>query len=373
MNADKKVLYTITASTLAVLLVTLFLPGEYSGRITAAIILIPIAVASWYFIKKRSAPSINARQVLMLMCIIGAVLLMLMYLTGIGFGFVKNPYASFEVFFTHLLPTAVIIVASEYFRYVIRSQGDAVADVLCYVSCVVAETLIFGNIYYVISFNRFMDFMAMTLFPAVISNLLYHYMSSRHGFYPNMAYRAIITLYTYIIPYKPAISDSLLSFARLLIPLAIYLFIDSLYEKKRRFALEKKSKLAIPITVVAVAIMLFTVMVISNQFFIGVYVIGTPSMTGELNKGDAAIYERYDDQTVTEGQVIAFEKDGVVVVHRVVDIQIINGQKRYFTKGDANDDIDAGFIYDSSILGIVNFKIPYIGYPTLWLRSLFVR
>ena len=29
--------------------------------------------------------------------------------------------------------------------------------------------------------------------------------------------------------------------------------------------------------------------------------------------------------------------------------------------------------FDADIVGIVDFKIPYIGYPTLWLRSLFSR
>lgn len=373
MNTDKKVLYTVTASTLAVLLVALFLPGEYSVRITAACLLIPIAVLSWYFIKKRSILSMNHKQILMLMCIIGVVLLMILYLTGLKFGFYKNPYADYKLILTHFLPTLSIIVAAELFRYVIRSQEDTVADVLCYISCVVAEALIYGNIHYINSFGRFMDFMAMTVFPAVISNLLYHYLSRRYGFYPNMAYRLITTLYIYIIPIEPAISDSLLSFARLFIPLGIYIFIDSLYERKIRYVLEKKSKFAVPITVLAVTIMIFTVMVVSNQFFIGAYVIATPSMTGELNVGDAAIYERYDDQTVEEGQVIVFENNDMVIIHRVVKIEIINGQTRYFTKGDANEEIDVGFIYDSNIIGLVNHKIPYIGYPTLWLRSLFDR
>ena len=163
------------------------------------------------------------------------------------------------------------------------------------------------------------------------------------------------------------------AFIDLLLPLAIYFFIDTLYEKKRRYALIKKSKLTIPITIIAVAVMTFTVMVVSNQFYIGAYVIATESMTGEINKGDAAIYERYEDQEIIEGQVIAFEKDNRVIIHRVVDIQIINGQTRYFTKGDANSENDSGFIYDADIVGIVDFKIPYIGYPTLWLRSLFSR
>ena len=54
-------------------------------------------------------------------------------------------------------------------------------------------------------------------------------------------------------------------------------------------------------------------------------------------------------------------------------IENINGQLRYYTKGDANEDPDAGFITSSDIVGTVRFKIPYIGYPTLWLRSLFAK
>jgi signal peptidase len=56
-----------------------------------------------------------------------------------------------------------------------------------------------------------------------------------------------------------------------------------------------------------------------------------------------------------------------------VKIEIINGVTRYYTKGDANEDNDAGFIVDSDIVGVVNYKVPYLGYPTLWMRSLFKR
>ena len=112
-------------------------------------------------------------------------------------------------------------------------------------------------------------------------------------------------------------------------------------------------------------------MLISNQFHYGAYVIATPSMTGELNKGDAAIYEKLGDSPVIEGQVIVFEQNDTVIVHRVVDIQTINGITRYYTKGDANEDLDAGYILRSDIIGLVSYKIPYIGYPTIWIRSLF--
>lgn len=370
---DKKTLHIISASTLSVLLIIFIVPLGAIGRTLAAIALIVAAAISLVFIKKRNILSMNKQEVLIIISVIALVYVMLYYLTGFKFGFSKNPYAlNINVLLTHFLPTAVIIVATEIIRYIIRAQDDKTADILCYVSCVVAEMLVCSTANIAISsFNNFMELVAKTMFPAIIANLLYHYLSKRYGFYPNIVYRAVTTLYIYVVPYIPAMPESLLSFVSLMIPIAIFLFIDSLYEKKRRFALGKKSKLEIPITVLAVVIMLSVVMLISNQFRLGTLVIATESMTGELNKGDAAIYERYDDQTVEEGQVIVFENNDMVIIHRVVKIENINGQTRYFTKGDANEEIDAGFIYDSNIIGLVNHKIPYIGYPTLWLRSLF--
>lgn len=372
--SDKRILNTISALTLAALLVIFFIPFDTAGRILAAVAVAAAAVLSFLFLKKRPILSINKREVLMILSVIASVYLVLLYLSGLKFGFYKNPYASFKFFFIRFIPIAIIIAATEVFRFVVRAQEDKRADVLCYFSCVIADMLVCSTASVAISsFNNFMELVAETLFPAITANLLYHYLTKRYGMYPNMIYRAVTTLYIYVIPYIPAISNSLLAFIKLLVPLAIYLFIDALYEKKRRYALRKKSKLEVPITVIAIACMLAVVMLISNQFKYGTYVIATESMTGELNKGDAAIYERYDDQQIKEGQVIVFEKDRSMIVHRVVEIEYINGQIKYYTKGDANEDVDAGFITDANIVGLVNHKIPYIGFPTLWMRSLFKR
>ena len=167
-----------------------------------------------------------------------------------------------------------------------------------------------------------------------------------------------------------SIPDSVWESVKSGIPLAA---AYALYEKKRRYALVRKSKLSVVITVLALAIAVSFVMLISNQFKYGAYVIATPSMTGELNKGDVALYEQLEDRPIEKGEVIAFDKDGIVVIHRVEKIETVNGITRYYTKGDANDDMDAGYIHRSSIIGLVNFKIPYIGYPTLWMRNVFKK
>ena len=370
--SDRKALRTVLIFASAVLLVSLVLPIGYSGRIVAAVLASALAVFMWLFFKKRSIPSLNKGQVLMLMTVIALVYLMLYYLSGLRFGFFRSEHPfGLSSLLLHIIPIAAITVSTELIRSVTLAEEDKLSDALCYILCVIAEVATVSA--FKGGFENIMDTVAAGLFPALISNLLYTYLSRRYGILPNITYRLIISLYFYVIPYVPAMADALFAFINLIVPIIIYWFIDALFEKKRRYALAKRSRLAIPVTVVAASIMLFVIAVVSNQFYIGAYVIATPSMTGELNKGDAAIYERYDDQVITEGQVIAFEKNDRVVVHRVVEIERINGATRYYTKGDANEDIDLGYIGDSDIIGLVNFRIPYIGYPTLWLRELFDR
>lgn len=372
---DKKKLHIVSASTVAALLIVFLIPFDVAGRIIAAVMLTAIATTTSILIKKRSIPSLNQHQVLMIVSVITVVYLMLFYLTGLEFGFIKNPYAlKIQFVFERLIPIAAIIISSEIYRHVMRAQEDKAADILAFVACIFGEMIACSTVSVAISsFNHFMELVAETLFPAITANLLFHYIVRRYGIWPNIVYRALTTLYVYLIPISPAMEPSLESFIKMLLPAGIFLFIDAMFERKRRYALGKKSRLAVPITVLAVAIMLSTVMLISNQFRYGLLVIATGSMTGEINRGDAAIFERYEDQLIEEGQVIVFQKGKPQIVHRVDGIEIINGKKRYYTKGDANDGRDAGYIHDSDIVGVVNHKIPYIGFPSLLLRSLFER
>ena len=353
MFNDKKILYIISSSSLISLLLALFMPGEYSGRILAAVFLLPIAVLMLVFVKKRGLLSINKKEVTLLVGVIGVIYTVLYYLSGLRFGFYQNHYL---LDLRYIIPIAVIILSTEVIRLVVRAQEDRKADVICYVSCVIADALTVGNIHYVDTFDRFMRFVALTVFPSLLANLLYHYLSKRYGMYPNVIFRALTALLVYFVPVTPALPDALLAFVRLLLPILIYYVIDSLYEKKRRYAIIKKSKLSPVITAVAVIILTGFVMLISNQFKYGALVIATESMTGELNKGDVSIFESYDGQPIEKGQVIVFEKDGSTIVHRVVDIKRINGQNQYFTKGDANDGNDSGYITKSQIKGIVDMN-----------------
>lgn len=372
MPQNRKTLYWISSATLVVLLLAFFLPWEESGRYVGSVVLVPSALACYFLVKKRVSLSINRGMVLFLLAVFGVVFITLYYLTGLWLGFGANVYRpTTQVILGIALPTAVIIIFSEIIRHVFLVQESRLSSFVSYLVCVVAECLTYGNFHYVDSFNRFMDFTAMVFLPAVIANLLYHYLSRRYGILPNVIYRLIVTLFIYLIPVVPMVSDSLYAFSKLVYPLIVYVFISSLYERKRRYALQRSSKLAIPLTVLAVAIMVSVIMLVSNQFRFRALVIATESMTGELNKGDIVLFDAKEDQTYEEGQVIVFKSGDISVVHRIIDKKNINGTVRYYTKGDANEFADKDYITKSDIIGAARAKLPYLGFPTLWLRELF--
>lgn len=378
MTLDRKKLYIISSVTLAVLLITLFAPMG-SGRIIAAILLLPLAIITCAMIKKRVALSMNAKQVLLLISVIGLLYFVFYYVSGVRFGFTKTGYGinKPDILLLYIIPIAVIIVCNELIRHVLCVQSEKYGSVFAFFISLSADVIICATIPAVTNMSTFMDVVGLTLVPGLMSNLLFNYLTARYGIWPNIVYKGFTVWAFYLIPYGSGISNSLLGFVNLILPIFVFLFIDSLYEKRRRYALGNTSMtwrvFSGVLTAIAVVIMLGTVMLISNQFRYGLLVVATPSMTGELNKGDAAIFEKYEDQPIVEGQVIVFEKDGSMIIHRVADIQTVNGTTRYFTKGDANEDLDAGFIQRSDIVGLVNYKVPYIGYPTLWMRSLFKR
>ena len=373
MTKDKQILYIVSSTILAVLLILLFVNVENS-RLATACLLLPLTAATLLIIKKRGALSINKKEVLLLSIIVGVLYVSLLQITGLFFGFYHNPYmmklSNVESLVTSFLPAAAIIACSELIRRVLLAQRNAYASVAAYLICVLAETLSCSTLAGIRNFNGFMDLFGMTLFPALCANIYYQFASKRYGAYPNMALRFITTLYVYFIPSTTAMADAISSILKLVFPVIMYALVSALFEKKKKTALKKSSKLSSLATALTAVLVVAIGMLISCQFRFGALVIATESMTGEINKGDMVIYEQYDDQKIEVGQVIVFSQNDARIVHRVVSIQTIGGETRYYTKGDANENDDAGYRTEANIVGLTDLKIAYAGYPTLWLREL---
>lgn len=369
MNKDKRTLYVISVINFALLFSALFVNFGQS-RIVAACILVPLAVINLLLIKKRRSLSINKRDVLTLMSVIAVIYVVLLQMTGLLFGFYKNPYfVSPYILLNIVIPLILIIVATEIIRYVALAQGNKFAGFMSYITCVVAEVLTYSNIAGIISFNRFMDLIGLTLFPAISANALYYYVSKRYGMVPNIAFRLVTTLYTYFIPAVTGMEDALHACIKIIFPIIMLVLITAMFEKKSKKVVKKSNAIGTFCSVITVVFVVLLAMLVSNHFRFGALVIATESMTGEINKGDVVIYERYEAQKIEEGQVIVFKDQNSTIVHRVVRIDNVEGELRYYTKGDANNGIDIGYRVKSDIVGLVDVKVAYAGYPTLMIRE----
>lgn len=355
------------------LLASFFLPVLYV-RWGAAALLTLAALAMLSLIKKRSILSFHKRKVWLTLAVFAAVFLMIYYVSGLFCGFYQALYPlSLTSFGRFILPILVIILASEMIRYVALAVDSKAVYLLTYAVGVLSELAIRNGFLYINNVYGLMDFVGLTLLPALTANVLLNYTSKHYGYLPGMTYRAVLSLYSYVLPAIPATPDILPAFVLLLLPLFILLFIKALFAKRTPMAARarKKNKWAVATGTVWVALLAAFVMLISCQFHYGMIVIGSGSMADELHRGDAVVYEAYEGEPVQENDIIIFQKDMQTrVVHRVVAIESVQGQTRYITKGDANDVVDSGYVTEDQIVGIVRLKVLYVGYPSLWLREI---
>lgn len=367
MYLDRKITYLISSGLVVALLSAFFFPG--SAALIAALLMPLGAAVALLLLRKRQTPSVFRGSVLLILSAAAALYVALLYLAGLEFGFFPALAFSPATVVRHILPITVTVAATELYRRAMVAEESRVASILSYLAAVLAEVLVLGDLGDIRTFNLLMELVGVTVLPALTGNLLYHYIAKRYGILPNLAYRLILALYPFLLPVTPTVPGALLAFAQLLVPLLLLFFVEILFEKKQHYALRRPSKLGVLSLLLTVVLMALCVMLISCRFRFGMIVIASESMEDELKRGDAVIYEQYRGEKLEVGEIILFRSTGQTTVHRIVEIERINSETRYVTRGDANEDNDPGYITDGSIVGVCRLKLPFVGFPTLWLRE----
>lgn len=299
---------------------------------------------------------------------------------GLYFGFQQAKITfSVRTLFKFIIPLSIIIISAEWLRnrllqqevvIRIKSKKLDLSPVMTYIAMVLIDLTIYTDIYDLTNIDDFLTVLGFVLFASLSCNLLYNYITARYGAKGIIIYRLITTLYLYVIPIVPDVYIFLRVFLRMISPYVIYVVLEKACNNTVLASYNQKKE-SIVSNAILLTIMILLVMLISCQFHFGLLVIGSHSMTGTLNKGDAVIFEKYTNQEIAIGQVIIFNNNGIQTIHRVIDIQLVNGNYRYTTQGDANTLADSDYITSDDIYGLVKLRIKYIGYPTLWVREWF--
>ena len=371
MKRDRVKLYIIEIFLIIILCLALFVSNVFDKKILA-LFLLPIAIITRLLIKKKKAMSFNSRQVTWLMVGFGLIYLFMFYLMGIYFGYYKSPTPfGIKTIINFIIPFTIIVISSEYLRQTLIVQKGKLSRVLLTISMVLIDLVIYAGVYNVFVLDDMLTIVGFILFASIACNLLYNYITYRFGSKGVIIYRLMTILYVYFIPYIPDVYIFFRSFLRMLYPYIIYLVLEYTYSKANFAVAYKDKKKNLVSTAVLTVFMCLLIGLISCRFTYGILVIGSGSMTGTLDMGDAIVYKAYDSHEIKKEDVIIFNKENVKLVHRVVNIENMNGEIRYYTKGDANTNIDNGYVTKDDIIGTTLFRIRFIGYPTLWLRDIF--
>lgn len=381
MKRDKIKVYALGILLMTILFFALIVLNRMS-YIEYSIILGIIALIAYFSLPKKKQISINKKSVRLFMLVFALLYLGVFYLLGIvKYDFYQAPAIfSFKTLYRFIIPLALIIISAEVIRYKFLSQDAKIiilkkeidlSKIIIFISMVLIDLVIYIGVYDLTNYDDFLTVLGFILFASISCNLFYNYVSSRYGILGVIVYRMITVLYAYIIPIIPNVYVYFRAFLRMIYPYIMYMILERAFSSTDFVvAYKDKRKNFIGITILIIIMVLLT-MLISCQFKYGMLVIGSGSMTGTINYGDAVIYESYDNQSIQNGDIIIFERDGIRLVHRVIKIRNIENEIRYYTKGDANEVMDSGYVSKKDIVGITKLRVMYIGYPTLWVRSLF--
>ena len=101
-------------------------------------------------------------------------------------------------------------------------------------------------------------------------------------------------------------------------------------------------------------------------------VVTSESMSPTLERGHLLVLQRQAPEDVEIDDIIVFHASWhteAPVVHRVIRIEYVTEEYRYFTQGDNNFHEDPTYTVYEDIVGVVVSAIPNIGYVTLILQE----
>ena len=304
------------------------------------------------------------------------IFFLIYYLSGLIIGFARTDnYYTLNGIKTFIIPIIITIILKEFLRYqvIMKSEGNKILMIL---SCILFIFLDVTNPIFYNGFSSKYDtfiFFALTLLPAISTNIVCSYLTFKVGYKPNILYLLVMNLYQYLLPLVPNPNEYIASIVRFLLPILLGYKLSGFFnltadqEIDRNYNKTSAWSLIVPTILVAVLIY-FT----SGYFHYYAVAIASGSMEKAISKGDIVVIEKIDKQydKLEKGQVIAYTYHGVLVVHRIVNIIEDKGEYYVYTKGDANAKEDNYVVEQDTIMGTVEFVIPYLGLPTVWLNEM---
>lgn len=320
----------------------------------------------------------NKKDVLLNIIICLLIYYFVTYFLGLFTGFIRTSYSlSFINIIKNIFPVILLIVVSELLRYELftKSKGNIPCFAIGYVVFVLIDVNLSVHMYDVTSYLGLTKMICLVVFPSVTKNILLIYLTQKVGYANAIVYRLLTDLSTYLLPIFPDFGEYINVLLKTVLPVAIMARLNNMfnYYELRKIKSSKYNRRKL-IIYTFITIALFVIVTLTSGLFTyQALTIGSGSMSPKIEKGDIVILKKVKKselKTINKGDVLVYNHDDKIIVHRVVEILNANGQTSFITKGDNNDTKDSWVIKEDEVIGTVKLKIKYLGMPTVALNEL---
>lgn len=300
----------------------------------------------------------------------------MIYVLGLFFGFVYNPFSmNLKLILRNLSSLVVFICLREFIRYMIV-KGSNKRDILSFVLITLLFSL-FDIIMEISGYNLYtgsgiFEFIESSIIPNLALNCMLTYLSYYYDLKCSLFFILLMKTPIYFMPIFPDLGDYFSSVLTILFTFYCYYQASIVLEKyERKLSVVNRKKYSLKILIVF-PLLIFAGLV-SGLFKYHLFAIGSNSMVPYFSKGDTVLIEKLDKDELDEvkvGDVLAFYAGKVLIVHRITNIEELDDDYLFSTKGDNNPDAD-NFKTDSDhVYGKVKFVVKYLGIPSIEIRDL---
>lgn len=291
------------------------------------------------------------------------------YLLGNATNYIKNPINISNIIFL-----TIYLIMSEIFRFVIISKCTKKSNnqyIITFIY-ILFDVLIMSKLsptHLLTPIN-----IAYLTTIAVLKNSLLTYTTYKYGYYPCFIYAFVVTIMPIIFPLYPELGNyiSLIIFI-IYTSIIFYNISKPTRKEEEETANTYKKSFGYYVERISLVLIIIIIILVSGAFKYSLSAIASDSMYPEIKRGDAVLLSKPSEKelnSLKKGMVVAFEENDTIITHRILAITEEDGEEYIVTKGDNNSTKDVTKKKKDDIIGIVKFKIPYLGYPSVEISDI---
>ena len=303
--------------------------------------------------------------------------IILQYGIGLLLGYIKTPYKrDLLSILKNMFSMVLIIISSEYLRYMIikKGQNRKIIHIFVVILFVIIDLSLNISIFNLSELSDLLEFVTSILLPSFFNNLILTIFVYRYGVKQNIIYRLLLELYVFIVPFTPDLGIYLKSVFLMIYPIILSILITYGFEKEKKKDFRDKRYKGKIITGIIIVIVMMLIALNSNLCKYWMVAVASGSMEPTIDIGDMILvdkdYQKHLDR-LKVGDILVFNVGKKIYTHRIIEIKEEQGNYSINTKGDRKGQLeDSWTVTNKDVIGVVKFKIKYIGYPTVWLSRI---